>query len=88
MTILCSVSNKRRLQVLIKSHLSEISHSVAMMFLNYVGVECVCLSSGSNRDDLGFNHCEADTIMLSIYSSLMSSSYSDPIIIDTEDTDG
>ena len=47
-----------------------------------------CLSSGSNRDDLGFNHCEADAIMLSFYSSLRSSGYIGHAVIDSEDTDG
>ena len=47
----------------------------------------MCLSSGHKRDDLSFDQCEADTIMLSIYAALRSSGYKDPVVIDAEDTD-
>ena len=48
------------------------------------------LSSGNNRYDLSFNQCEADTIMLSFYGfygALRSSSCSNPVVINAEDTD-
>ena len=47
----------------------------------------MCLSSGNVKDDLEFNQCEADTIILSLYTALRSSGYSDPVVIDTQDTD-
>ena len=45
------------------------------------------LSSGNVKDDLSFNQCEADTIMLSFYAALRLSGYSNPVVIDAEDTD-
>lgn len=83
-TILCSAGNKKRLQALIKTQLSEKSQSITQ---ELVGEECVSLSSGNNRGDLSFNQCEADTIMLSFYAALRSSGYSNPVVIDAEDTD-
>ena len=86
-TILCSAGNKKRLQTLIKAQLSETSKSINQELIYSVGDECVSLSSGNAKDHLSFNHCEADTIMLSIYAALRSSGYSDPVVIDAEDTD-
>ncbi len=86
-TILCSAGNKKRLQAQIKIQLSEISQSITQELIYSVGEECVSLSSGSNRGDLSFNQCEADTIMLSFYAALRSSGYSNPVVIDAEDTD-
>ena len=45
------------------------------------------LSSGNAEDSLSFSQGEADTIMLSIYAALRSSDYSNPVVIDAEDTD-
>ena len=45
------------------------------------------LSTGDTKDNLSFSQSEADTIMLSVYAALRSSGYSDPVVIDTEDTD-
>ena len=86
-TILCSAGNKKRLQTLIKAQLSETSKSINQELIYSVGDECVSLSPGNAKDHLSFNHCEADTIMLSIYAALRSSGYSDPVVIDAEDTD-
>ena len=44
-------------------------------------------SSGNAEDSLSFSQGEADTIMLSIYAVLRSSGYSNPVVIDAEDTD-
>ncbi|CAB3976667.1 Hypothetical predicted protein [Paramuricea clavata] len=52
-----------------------------------LGVECVNLSSGSIQQDLAFDQCEADTIILSFYTALRASGYNDPVIIDAADTD-
>ena len=86
-TFLCSSGNKKRLQTLIKSHLYEIAKSMNQVLLYSVGADCVDLSSGSVRQDLGFNQCEADTIMLSFYVALRASGYNDPVVIDATDTD-
>ena len=45
------------------------------------------LSTGDTKDNLSFSQGEADTIMLSVYAALRSSGYSDPVVIDAEDTD-
>ena len=86
-TILCSASNKKRLQAQIKAQLSELSKSINQELIYSVGEDCVSLSSGYAEDSLSFSHGEADTIMLSIYSALRSSGYSNPAVIDAEDTD-
>ena len=49
-----------------------------------MGEDCVSLST---KDNLNFSQCEADTIMLSVYAAIRSSGYSDPVVIDVEDTD-
>lgn len=86
-TFLCSSGNKKRLQTLIKSHLYEIAKSMKQVLLYSVGADCVDLSSGNVRQNLGFNQCEADTIMLSFYVALRASGYNDPVVIDATDTD-
>ena len=52
-----------------------------------MGEDCVSLSTGHTKDSLSFSQDEADTIMLSVYAALRLSGYSDPVVIDTEDTD-
>ena len=86
-TFLCSAGNKKRLKTLVKSQLSKVAQSINQELLYSVGEECVSLSSGNAKQDLAFNQCEADIIMLSFYTALRASGYSDPIVIDAEDTD-
>ena len=57
------------------------------VLLYSVGADCIDLSSGNVCQDLGFNQCEADTIMLSFYVALRASGYYDPVVIDATDTD-
>ena len=45
------------------------------------------LSTGDTKDNLSFSQGEADNITLSVYAALRSSGYSDPVVIDAEDTD-
>ena len=86
-TILCSAGNKKRLQALIKAQLSELSKSISQELVYSVGEDCVSLSTGDTKDSLSFSQGEADTIMLSVYAALRSSGYSNPVVIDAEDTD-
>ena len=86
-TILCSSGNKKRLQALIKTQLSERSHSISQELVYSVCENCVSLSTGDTKDNLSFSQGEADTIMLSVYAALRSSGYRDPLVIDIEDTD-
>ncbi len=69
-TILCSAGNKKRLQCLIKTQLSDKSQSINQELLYSVGVECVSLTSGNLKENMSFNQCEADTIMLSCYTAM------------------
>ena len=86
-TILCSAGNKKRLQALIKTQLSERSKSISLELVYSVGEDCVNLSTGDTKDSLSFSQGEADTIMLSVYAALRSSGYNNPVVIDAEDTD-
>ena len=86
-TILCSSGNKKRLQALIKTQLSEQSHSISQELVYSVGEDCVSLSTGDTKDNLSFSQGETDTIMPFVYAAPRSSGYSDPVVIDTEDTD-
>jgi len=85
--ILCSVGNKKCLQALIKTQLSERSKSISQELVYSVGENCVNLTTDNTNDYLSFSQSEAHTIMLSIYAAMRSSGYADPIIIDAEDTD-
>lgn len=51
-----------------------------------MGEDCVSLSTGDTKDSLSFSQGEANTIMLSVYAALRSSGYSNPVVIDAEDT--
>ena len=51
------------------------------VLLYLVGADCVDLSSGNVRQDLGFNQCKAETIM-SFYVALRASGYNDPVVIE------
>ena len=51
-TILCSASNKKRLQAQIKAQLSELSRSINQKLIYSVGDDCVSLSSGNAEDSL------------------------------------
>ena len=86
-TILCSAGNKKCLQALIKTQFSELSKSISQELVYSVGEDCVSLSTGDTEDRLCFSQGEADTIMISVYAALRSSGYSDPVVIDAEDTD-
>ena len=86
-TILCSSGNKKHLQALIRTQLSERSDFISQELVYSVGEDCVSLSTGDTKDNLSFSQGEADTIMLSVYAALRSSGYSDPVVIDAEDTD-
>ena len=69
-----------------KAHLADIAKSHNQELLYSIGEECVSLPTGNIRDDLSFDQCEADTILLSIYTSLRLSGNTDPVVIDAEAT--
>ncbi|XP_028404399.1 uncharacterized protein LOC114527028 [Dendronephthya gigantea] len=86
-TFLCSSGNKKRLQNLIKSYLSKVAQSLHQVFIYSVGKECTNVSSAVVLQDLSFDQCEADTIILSVYAALRASGNNDPVVIDAADTD-
>ncbi len=65
-TLLCSVSNKGRLQKLVHSYLSDLSQYS-------VGPHCTNISTKQSMLDCSFDHSEADTIIFSIYTVLRES---------------
>jgi len=75
-TILCSSGNKKCLQVLIKTRLSEQSNSISQELIYSVGEGSVNLSTADTKDNSSFNQ---DEVMLSVYTALRSSDSSDPM---------
>ena len=86
-TILCNAGNKKHLQALIKVQFLEWSNATSQEVVYSVGEDCVSLSTGDTKENFSFSQGEADTIMLSVHAALRSSGYSDPVVIDAEDTD-
>jgi len=86
-TLLCSASNKGRLQKLICSYLTDLAQNVNAAIVYSVGSHCTNLSSQQPVENFSFNQSEADTILLSAYAALRESGYSGPVVIDTADTD-
>ena len=86
-TLLCSVSNKGRLQNLICSYLTDLAQSVDAEIIYSVGSHCTNLSTQQVMQDYTFHQSEADTIIFSAYAVLRESGYSGPVVIDAADTD-
>ena len=86
-TLLCSISNKGRLQKLICSYLTDLAQNVYPEILYSVGSLCTNLSAQQPLHNYSFDQSEADTILFSIYAILRESGYSGPVVIDAADTD-
>ncbi|KAJ3603232.1 hypothetical protein NHX12_030974 [Muraenolepis orangiensis] len=89
-TLLCSVSNKARLQKRICSYLTDLAQNVDAKIVYSVGSHCTNLSTQQlmqNTGQYSFDQSEADTILFSAYAVLRESGYSGPVVIDTADTD-
>ena len=86
-TLLCSTSNKERLQKLICRHLTDVAQSVDTEIVYSVGSKCTNLSTQEFMPDYSFSQSEADTILFSAYAVLRDSGYSGPVVIDSADTD-
>ena len=85
-TLLCSVSNKERLQKLICSYLTDLAKSVDTEIIYSVGSYCTNLSTEQLMQNYSFDQSEADTILFSAYAVLRESGYSGPVVIDAADT--
>ena len=86
-TLLCSTSNKTRLQKLLSSYLTDLAQSLNVEIVYSVGSKCMNLSTQQPMVHYCFNQSEADTILFSAYSALRESGYSGPVVIDVADTD-
>ena len=87
-TLLCSISNKERLQKLICSYLTDLAQNVDPEILYSVGSHCTNLSAQQPLlHNYSFDQSEADTILFSIYAILRESGYSGPVVIDAANTD-
>ncbi|KAL8605116.1 hypothetical protein ACOMHN_018917 [Nucella lapillus] len=86
-TLLCSVSNKGRLQKLIKDYMTELAQSTQTEIIYSVGSHCTNLSTQEPVENFTFDQSEADTVFFSIYSVLRESGYSGPVVLDSVDTD-
>ena len=86
-TLLCSISNKGRLQKLICSYLTDLAQNVDAEIVYSVGSHCTNLFTQQQIQNYSFNQSESDTILFSAYAALRESGYSGPVVIDTADTD-
>ena len=86
-TLLCSNSNKGRLQKLICSYLTDLSQNVDVEIFYSVGPHCTNLSTKQPMHSYSFDQSEADTILFSAYAVLRESGHTDPVVIDAGDTD-
>ncbi|KAK1902008.1 U3 small nucleolar RNA-associated protein 10 [Dissostichus eleginoides] len=86
-TLLCSSSNKGRLQKMICSYLTDLAQSVDVEIVYSVGSHCTNLSTQQPMQNYSFDQSEADTVLFSTYVVLRESGYSGPVVIDATDTD-
>lgn len=86
-TLLCSISNKGRLQKLICHYLTDLAQSLDIEIVYSVGPHCTNLSTQQQMENYSFRQSEADTVLFSAYSVLRESGYDGPVVIDAADTD-
>ncbi|KAG0720810.1 hypothetical protein GWK47_047693 [Chionoecetes opilio] len=86
-TLLCSISNKRRLQNLICRYLTDLAPRVDAEIIYSVGSNCTNLSTQQSMQNYSFDQSEADTVLFSAYAVLRESGYTGPVVIDATDTD-
>ena len=86
-TLLCSKSNKGRLQKLVCDYLTDLAESVDAEIVYSVGSHCNNLSTKQPMENYCFEQSEADTILFSVYAVLRESGYTGPVVIDAADTD-
>ena len=84
-TLLCSSSNKRRMQKLIGSYLADFARNTNVDVINLL--YCINLSIQQSMDQYSFDQSEADTITYSFYAVLYESGYAGPVVIDATYTD-
>ena len=80
-TLLCSVSNKGRLQKLILSYLTDLAQTANAEIIYSFGSHCTNLPTEQPIQNHRFDQSEADTILLSAYTVLRESGYSGPVTV-------
>ena len=85
--ILCSKTNKVRLQKFLQKCLTENAKNVNTKILYSIGKQCIDLSTDQQKDEFSCDQMEADTVIFSIYAALRNSDYRRPVVIDAADTD-
>ena len=91
-TLLCSTSNKGRLQNLICRHLTDLAQSVHAEIIYSVGSDCTNLSTQEPMPDnaqitVSVNLRQTPFSFLPAYTVLRNSGYNEPVVIDSADTD-
>ena len=86
-TLLCSSSNKRQLQAMICSYLTDFAQTVEPEIVYSVGSHCTNFSTQQPMQNYSFDQSEADTMLFSTYALLRESGCSEPVVIDAADTD-
>ena len=80
-TLLCSISNKRRLQKLICRYLTDLDAEM----IYSVASNCTNLSTQQSMQNYSFD--QSDTFIFSAYAVLREFCYTGPVVIDAADTD-
>lgn len=86
-SILCSKTNKFRLQKFLQRYITEKARDINIEILYSIGKECTNLSTNELVQELGCDQFEADTVIFSIYANLRNTGYRRPVVVDAADTD-
>ena len=85
--ILLKAENKTRLQVLVKQRFRVRVVEVQGEVIYCEGKTAENLSTGELDSSFAFKQAEADTMILTSYSTIRDNGYSGDVVIDSEDTD-
>ena len=85
--ILRKPDNKIRLQKFFLKALKEKVVQSEKIIINSTGKQCEDIATGTEMETLQFDHNEADTIMLSIYTKLRDDGFNGIVVLDAADTD-
>ena len=85
--ILRKPENKIRLQKFILKALQEKVVQCEKIIIYSTGKQCEDIATGTEMETLQFDHNEADTIMLSMYTKLRDDGFNGIVVLDAADTD-
>ena len=86
-TLLCSVSNKGRLQKCIGSYLTDLAQRVDAELIYPVGFHSTNVSSQQPMQNYSLDPSDADTVLFFACVVLRESGYNVPVVIDAADAD-